>query len=43
MNETEIISGKTENLITNKSVAKLFSSDLITFDFKSKQFIINND
>jgi len=42
MNETEIISGKTEDLIANESVAKLFSSDLVTFDLKLKQFIINN-
>ncbi|MCF6348392.1 MAG: ABC transporter ATP-binding protein [Flavobacteriaceae bacterium] len=41
MNETEIISGKTEDLIADKSVAKLFSSDLVTFDLKSKQFIMN--
>jgi len=43
MNETEIISGKTEDLIANKSVAKLFSSDLVTFNLKLKQFIIKND
>jgi iron complex transport system ATP-binding protein len=43
MNEAEIISGKTEDLIANESVSKLFSSDLVTFDLKLKQFIINND
>ncbi len=43
MTDNEIISGKTESLIANESVAKLFSSDLVTFDLKSKQFIINSD
>ncbi len=43
MSETDIISGKTNDLIANKSVAKLFSSDLVRFDLKSKQFIINSD
>jgi len=42
MNENGILSGKTQTLIENRSVAKLFSSDLVTFDLKSKQFIINN-
>ncbi len=42
MNEKEIISGKTEDLITDKSVSKLFTSDLVRFDLKSKQFIINH-
>ncbi|HBK71912.1 MAG TPA: ABC transporter ATP-binding protein [Flavobacteriaceae bacterium] len=37
-----ITSGQTESLITDGSVSKLFSTDLITFDIKSKQFIINN-
>ncbi len=41
MNETGIISGKTEELITSGDVGKLFSSNLVTFDLKSKQFIIN--
>ncbi len=43
MSETDIISGKTNDLIANESVAKLFSSDLVRFDLKSKQFIINSD
>lgn len=43
LNETEIISGKTEDLIADKSMSKLFNSDLVRFDLKSKQFIINND
>ncbi len=38
MNDEGIISGQTEGLITNGSVSKLFSSDLITFDVKLKQF-----
>ncbi|MDY7394221.1 ABC transporter ATP-binding protein [Aureibaculum sp. 2210JD6-5] len=41
MNDEGIISGPTENLIANGSVANLFSSNLVTFDAKSKQFIIN--
>ena len=41
MNENGIVSGKTETLIENKSVEKLFTSDLVKFDVKSKQFIIN--
>lgn len=43
MNEEGIVSGVTENLIDNGSVAKLFSSNLVTFDAKSKQFNINSD
>jgi len=43
MNDNDILTGKTEELIANESVAKLFSSDLVTFDLKSKQFIINSD
>jgi len=42
MNDDGIISGTTEKLIADGSVSKLFSSDIITFDKKSKQFIINN-
>ena len=42
MNKDSIISGKTNELIANGSVANLFSSDLVTFDLKSKQFIINH-
>ena len=42
MNETEIISGKTEDLVADKSVSKLFTSNLVRFDLKSKQFIINH-
>lgn len=42
MNENGIISGDTKTLIENESVSKLFSSDLITFDINSRQFIINN-
>ena len=42
MNENGITSGKTEELIADESVAKLFTSDLIKFDIKSKQFIIHN-
>jgi len=42
MNDDGIISGATENLINDGSVSTLFSSDLITFDVNSKQFIINN-
>ncbi len=42
MNDVGIISGVTENLIADGSISKLFSSDLIKFDIKSKQFIINN-
>lgn len=43
MNEEGIISGTTETLITNGSVSKLFASNLVTFDMKSKQFVINTD
>ncbi len=43
MNEDGIISGTTENLISDGSVSKLFTSNLVTFDAKSKQFIINTD
>ena len=42
MNEKEVISGETENLIANESVSKLFASDLVKFDLKSKQFIIHS-
>ena len=42
MNKDSIICGKTNELIANGSVANLFSSDLVTFDLKSKQFIINH-
>ena len=42
MNKDSIVSGKTDELIANGSVANLFSSDLVTFDLKSKQFIINH-
>ena len=43
MNDNGIISGKTENLIADGSVSSLFTSDLVTFDVKSKQFVINTD
>jgi len=42
INDSGIVSGQTESLINDGSISKLFSSDLITFDLKSKQFIINN-
>jgi len=42
MNEKGIISGDTENLIANESVSKLFTSDLVKFDLKSRQFIIHS-
>jgi len=42
MNERGIQSGITEDLIKNESVANLFSSELVKFDLKSKQFIIHN-
>ena len=42
MNEKGIIAGNTTQLIENKSVEKLFTTHLIKFDAKSKQFIINN-
>ena len=43
MNEKGIISGDTENLIANGSISSLFTSNLVTFDPKSKQFVINTD
>jgi len=42
MNEKGVISGQTEDLINNESVSKLFASDLVKFDLKSKQFIIHS-
>ena len=42
MNDGVMLSGKTTSLIENGSVANLFSSELVTFDTKSKQFILNN-
>ena len=42
LNEDGIVSGATEKLITDGSISTLFTSNLITFDAKSKQFIINN-
>ena len=43
MNDNGILSGSTDSLIADGSVAKLFTSNLVTFDAKSKQFIINTD
>jgi len=43
MKEEGIIHGDTEKLIANGSVSSLFASNLVTFDVKSKQFIINTD
>jgi len=43
MNEDGLISGATNNLIVDGSVSKLFTSNLVRFDAKSKQFIINTD
>ncbi len=43
MNDNGIVSGSTEDLIDDGSVSKLFSSNLVKFDIKSKQFIINTD
>jgi len=42
MKENGITAGKTEDLIADKSVAQLFTSDLVKFDLKSKQFIIHS-
>ncbi len=42
MNETSFISGETQHLITTGNLSNLFESELIKFDSKSKQFIINN-
>jgi len=42
MKQAEIVSGKTSDLVANKSVANLFESDLVKFNAKSKQFIIND-
>lgn len=43
MGKEGIISGKTENLIANGSVSNLFTSNLVTFSAKTKQFVINTD
>jgi len=42
MNNKEIVTGKTDDLVANNGVAKLFESDLVKFNAKSKQFIIND-
>jgi len=42
MKENGITAGKTEDLIADESVAQLFTSDLVKFDLKSKQFIIHS-
>ena len=39
LNEDGIITGKTEELLKNGSVAKLFDSDLMRFDAKLRQFV----
>ena len=43
MNEKGLIAGDTETLIADGSVSTLFSSNLVTFDASSKQFVINTD
>ena len=42
MNESSFISGETQHLLTTDKLSSLFNSQLVKFDSKSKQFIINN-
>ena len=41
MTDEEFITGTPKALIENKSVEKLFSSEMVHFDFKQQQFILN--
>jgi len=41
MTDDEFITGNPQELIENKSVEKLFSSDAIHFNFKQQQFVLN--
>tara|TARA_R110002073_G_scaffold139232_2_gene289260 strand:+ start:38186 stop:38983 length:798 start_codon:yes stop_codon:yes gene_type:complete len=41
LSDSKFIAGATELLIQNGHLAKLFSTELVKFDSKSKQFIIN--
>jgi iron complex transport system ATP-binding protein len=43
MDNKAVKTGNTEELINNNSIAKLFNSENITFDSKSKQFLIHDD
>ncbi len=42
MTPEKLVTGKTDDLVENNEINKLFHSELITFDKKSKQFIITN-